>query len=170
MVSRGARPNEAITIPVAPLRRAVGLAIAGVVVLAIVLGLVSQRDRIRVLLGGTEAAYVDETTYQSVVLVTNQAYFGKLRVDGDVYVLTDVYALSTGGAESGPLQLVKRGGELNGPADPLVIPGRSVLFFENMRPDAPVMNAIRALKAGQGSPVVPATAAPTRTASPSASR
>ncbi len=172
MLSRSARPSEAITIPVAPLRRVGGLVIALFIIVVLLLLFVSQRDRVRVLLGGTEAAYIDGSTYQSVVLTTNQAYFGKLRIDGDVYLLTDVYALSAGGGDqsASPLQLVKRGGELNGPADPLVIPGRSVLFFENMRQDAPVMNAIRQLKSGQGSPIVPATATPARTPAPSASR
>jgi len=137
---------------------------------------IGQRDRVSVLLGGTPVAYVDTSTYQSVVLVTNQVYFGRLRIDGDVYLLSDVYSFSASSdASTGTVQLVKRGSELNGPAEPLVIPGRSVLFFENMRTDSQVVQAIAKIKSGQTSTLPPtaaptATATPTRTPAPSASR
>lgn len=132
-----------------------------------------QRDRIALAIGGTPAAYVDTTTYQSVVLVTNQVYFGRLRIDGDVYLLTDVYQLNASSdSNSGTVQLVKRGSELSGPAEPLVIPGRSVLFFENMKQDSQVMQAIRQIKSGNVSTPPPAqpSAPRTVTPSPSASR
>lgn len=172
-MSRSVRSDGAITIPVAPLRRIVAISVALAVLLLLALLVVSQRDRIRLLLGGTEAAYIDASTYQSVVLTTNQVYFGKLRIDGDVYLLSDVYALNASGdSTSGTVQLVKRGGELNGPTDPMVIPGRSVMFFENMRQDSAVMNAIRQIKSGNTSTPAPAQPTPARTATPvpSASR
>lgn len=137
----------------------------------VVVAVVSQRERIRVALGGTEAAYVDPGTYQSVVLLTNQVYFGRLRIDGDVYTLSDVYSFS-GAVDpqtTGTVQLVKRGNELHGPAEPLVIPGRAVLFFENMRPDSQVMQAIGKIKGGQTSTPPPAAPTSARTASPAPS-
>ena len=137
----------------------------------IALVLLSQRDRIRLLLGGTEAAYIDASTYQSVVLTTNQVYFGKLKIDGDVYTLTDVYSFS-GAVDpqtTGTVQLVKRGNELNGPEEPLVIPGRSVLFFENMRTDSQVMQAIRQIRSGNVSTPPPAQPTVPRTVTPSPS-
>lgn len=164
------RPTDAILIPVAPLRRLVGAAIALVVVVALVSIAVSQRDRIALLFGGTPAAYIDAGTYQSVVLTTNQVYFGRLRIDGDVYLLTDVYSLNAStDTSSDTVQLVKRGRELSGPTEPLVIPGRSVLFFENMRPDSQVMQAIGKIRLGQTSTPPPATATPARTATPAPS-
>lgn len=168
-MTRATRPSEAITIPVAPVRRLLVLAI--LVLVAVILFV--QRDRIALAIGGTPAAYVDTTTYQSVVLVTNQVYFGRLRIDGDVYLLTDVYQLNASSdSNSGTVQLVKRGSELSGPAEPLVIPGRSVLFFENMKQDSQVMQAIRQIKSGNVSTPPPAqpSAPRTVTPSPSASR
>jgi hypothetical protein len=164
-LSPSAAPDDAITIPVAPLRRLLFLVVALVAVaLLVVLAL-----RARALLEGSASAYVDATTYQSVVLTTNQVYFGKLRIDGDVYTLSDVYSLSAASDTGGTIQLVKRGSELHGPEEPLVIPSRSVLFFENMRPDSQVMQAIAKIRAGQTSTLPPATAAPARTATPTPS-
>ena len=166
-MSRSARSDDAITIPVASLRRLVTIVVVLIVLAAIAALAMAQRDRLALAFGGTPAAYIDQSTYQSVVLTTNQVYFGKLRLDGDVYLLTDVYSLNAGSdASSGSVQLVKRGGELNGPEDPLVIPGRSVLFFENMRQDSQVMNAIRQIKSGN---IPAATATPVRTATPAPS-
>lgn len=155
----------------APLRRIFVVLVTLAVVILAAAALMSQRDRIRLALGGTEAAYIDGTTYQSVVLLTNQVYFGRLHIDGDVYTLTDVYSFS-GGSDpqtTGTVQLVKRGSELHGPEEPLVIPGRSVLFFENMRTDSQVVQAIGKIRSGQTSTPPPATAAPTRTATPAPS-
>ena len=137
-------------------------------VAVLVVVLVGQRDRIRLALGGTEAAYIDGTTYQSVVLLSNQVYFGRLHIDGDVYTLTEVYSFS-GASDpqtTGTVQLVKRGSELHGPEEPLVIPGRSVLFFENMRTDSQVVQAIGKIRSGQTTTPPPATASPTRTITP----
>jgi len=172
---RPPRRDDAITIPVAPLRRLLTIVVVLVVLGGLAIFALAQRDSIRAAFGGAEASYIDNTTYQSVVLTTNQVYFGKLRIDGDVYVLTEVYSLATSGdPNSGNVQVIKRGGEVNGPTDPLVIPARSVLFFENMRNDAPVMNAIRQIRSGNippaAQPTAQPTATPARTATPSASR
>jgi hypothetical protein len=141
-----------------------------VVALAAVALLIAVGLQVRTLLAGSESAYIDRTTYQSVVLITNQVYFGKLSIDGEVYTLTDVYSLNAAGDTGGTVQLVKRGNELHGPEEPLVVPSRSVLFFENMRPDSQVMQAIAKIRAGQTSTLPPATATPARTATPSPSR
>jgi hypothetical protein len=168
---RSPQRSEAILIPVSSVRRVftVFLLLALVVIVGAVV--VAQRERIRLALGGTEAAYIDTTTYQSVVLVTNQVYFGRLHIDGDVYTLSDVYSFSANSdVTTGTVQLVKRGNELHGPEEPLVIPGRSVLFFENMRTDSEVVQAIGKIRSGQTSTPPPATATPQRTATPSPSR
>ena len=166
MTTRSSRSNDAITIPVAPLRR---LLVAVLIVAVLVVLALLVRDRIAQVFGQTESAYIDVSTYQSVVLTTNQVYFGKLKIDGDSYILTDVYSFS-GAVDpqtTGVVQLVKRGNELHGPAEPVVIPARSVLFFENMRQDSQVMQAIRQIRAGNVSTAPPAR---TGTPAPSASR
>ena len=168
-MSRSARSDDAITIPVAPLRRLITIVVVLIILAAVAAFALAQRDRLALAFGGTPAAYVDQSTYQSVVLTTNQVYFGKLRVDGDVYLLTDVFSLNSSDTASGSVQLVKRGGELSGPQDPLVVPGRSVLFFENMRQDSQVMIAIRQIKSGTIPTQAPATATPVRTSTPAPS-
>lgn len=169
-MSRSVRATEEIIIPVGPLRRLVAIFLTVAIILALVWIAASQRDRIAVALGGTPATYIDSRLYQSVVLTTNQVYFGKLRIDGDVYLLTDVYSLNASNdTSSNSVQIVKRGDELNGPQEPLVIPGRAVLFFENMRADSQVMQAIGKIKLGQTSTPVPATPRPA-TPAPSPTR
>ena len=165
------RANDAILIPVSSVRRVVTIILVLALIAVVGAVVVAQRERIRLALGGTEAAYIDATTYQSVVLVTNQVYFGRLQIDGDVYTLSDVYSFSANSdASTGTVQLVKRGSELHGPEEPLIIPGRSVLFFENMRTDSEVVQAIGKIRSGQTSTQPPATATPQRTATPSPSR
>lgn len=148
-----------VAIPIGALRRLIlTVAVLGIVVLigAIVW---QQRDR----LFPAASHPFDESVYQAVFLVTDQVYFGKLRIDGDRYLLSDVYYVSQpGGGAQG--QLVKRGTELHAPRDPMIIPARSVLFIENMREDSDVAVAIRQLRSGQGTPAAPA---PTAATSPS---
>jgi len=169
-LSQRPRANDAIVIPVEPIRRLIFLVVTVLAIAALALVVSGQRDRFRSLFVATESSFIDATTYQSVVLSTNQVYFGKLKIEGDVYTLTDVYSLTGSDPSGGTVQLVKRGNELHGPEEPLVIPGRSVLFFENMRPDSQVMQAIAKIRAGQTSTPPPATATPARTATPSPSR
>ncbi len=162
--------GDAITIPVRALRRALVWAVTLALIALLGLALYQNRDR---LFGAREASYVDTTTYQAVFLGAGQVYFGRLEISDDVYVLRDVYYLNAPQGEQAQSlgQLVKRGGEIHGPADPMVIPGRAVLFFENMRQDSPVMNAIRQIKSGNTSTPAPAATTPrTATAAPSASR
>ena len=139
----------------------------------------TQRERIGSVFAPAEARAIDGSTYQAVLLVSNQVYFGKLSIDGDVYKLNDVFYLASAPDANQPGQLLKRGTELHGPTEPMVIPARSVLYFENMRADSQVMQAIRAYKAGQTAAPATATpsavpsqpaATPSRTPAPSASR
>lgn len=139
--------SDGVTIPLAPLRRVLTLLVAAAILLALAAAgatLWTQRDRI----AGTEARFVDPGTYQAVFLVSSQVYFGKLTIEGEDYLLRDVFYLNAPQQGTSAGQLVKRGNELHGPMEPMVIPARSVLFFENMRQDAEVMAAIRAFKAG----------------------
>lgn len=120
------------------------------------------------------ADQIDKPTYQVLFLNSGQAFYGKLTVaDGDTYLLSDVFYL-TNDDNGQPTRLVKRGSEVFGPREPMVIQARQVLFFENLRDDSDLVKGIRAIKSGQTSPVVTAvpTAAPaaTGTSRPSATR
>jgi len=165
--------NSAIVLPVSALRRAlvvfiVVLALGGVLLLAW-----QQRESFG---GGILAPgvrdQIDPNAYQAVFLTGGQVYFGRLTARGDDhYLLSDVFYLSAGDAQQAadpqrPGQLIKRGAELHGPREPMIILARSVLFIENLREDAQVGQAIRRFKAGE---IPTATPTPPRTpASPAA--
>jgi len=83
------------------------------------------------------------------------------------------YLATNDGTQSGQAgQLIKRGRELHGPREPMVIPNSSVLFLENLRDDGDVATAIRKFKAGEIPAATPTPVPPTATATsrPSASR
>lgn len=132
----------------------------------------NQRER---LLGRPLGAEIDAAAHQALFLTGGQVYFGKATAVGDHYLLSDVFYLATSdGAQGGqaPGQLIKRGNELHGPREPMVIPNGSVLFLENLRDNGEVATAIRKFKAGEipAATAPPATGAPTGTARPSPSR
>ena len=158
--------DDAFVVPVRTVRRLLLLILVVAVVGVGVAIYPTVRDRIL-----TPTLPIDRNAYQAVFLLTNQVYFAKVDVQGDTYLLTDVYYLSQ--AESGAQsQLIKRGGEPHGPREPMIVPARSVLFIENLRDDSAIVAGIKAFKSGQTTP--PATPAPTPvptgTARPSASR
>ncbi|MBL8031907.1 MAG: hypothetical protein JNK33_06340 [Candidatus Doudnabacteria bacterium] len=111
--------------------------------------------------------------YQAVFLTNGQVYFGKLSEDGGRYIkLTDIYYLqvnqpqiqgsqqTTQQAQQQPqLQLVKLGNELHGPVDEMHINRDQVLFFEDMKADGKVAQAIKEYKANPAGANKPATQA-----------
>lgn len=131
-----------------------------------------QREK---LFGRPLSAELDSSAYQAVFLTGGQVYFGKLTAVGDHYLLGDVFYLGSSDAGTAAAgQLIKRGQELHGPREPMVIPNASVLFIENLRDDGTVATAIRKFKAGEipaATPPPPTVApTPTSTVRPSASR
>lgn len=100
----------------------------------------------------TAAAKIESDKYQVVFAGNNQAWFGKLHflTDGS-YQLTDVYyysgQTSTSAAQKPNTdaqtpQLVKMGSELHGPTDQIIFPKDQVVFWENLRGDSKVTQAI----------------------------
>ncbi|MBI5139495.1 hypothetical protein HZA26_02710 [Candidatus Nomurabacteria bacterium] len=92
--------------------------------------------------------------YQSVFLENGQVYFGKLEYKGSWIKLTDVYYLQVTdplqvGGEVGTnskeqnIQLIKLGSELHGPKDEMFISKSKVLFWENMKDEAKVLQSIK---------------------------
>lgn len=155
---------DAITLPIIPILRI----LIGLAALAIVIALASILWTHRDGLFGRAVMerYVDPKAYQAVFLTTSQVYFGKLTIDGDVYVLSEVYYVNQPDQQQ-PGQLVKRGGELHGPRDPMLISAQQVLQVENLRDDSQVAQAIRLIQSGQVPPAAsPSPASPT----PSATR
>lgn len=102
--------------------------------------------------GPTSANFpaVSGSDWQAVFLTNNQVYFGHLRdynrsyaVLRDVFYLRVAEPLQQGATPPGPtLNLVKLGAELHGPQDLMYIPKDKVMFWENMRKDSQVVQAI----------------------------
>lgn len=110
--------------------------------------------------------------YQAVFLNNGQVYFGKMADTGRWTKLTDIYYLqvtqqlqpadngskSTSSSASSNttdpsaqpnIQLVKLGSELHGPEDQMFIEKDKILFWENMKDDSKVVQAIQKYKEGQ---------------------
>ena len=91
--------------------------------------------------------------YSAVFLSNGQVYFGKLiSKNNSEFVLTDVYYLQLSGNETlssetklneTTFSLIKLGNELHGPMDELFIITSQVLFYENLRDDSRVVQAIK---------------------------
>jgi hypothetical protein len=159
------RPRaDAIALPIIPILRVLLAVLALAIVVGIMAVLWSHRDQ---LLGRSALErYIDPKAYQAIFLTTSQVYFGKLTIDGDVYVLNDVYYVNQPDPAT-PGQLVKRGSEVHGPRDPMLINVQQVLQVENLRDDSQVAQGIRLMQTGQVPPL--ATPAPT-SPRPSATR
>jgi hypothetical protein len=87
--------------------------------------------------------------HQAVFLTSGQVYFGKLERAGEWFKLSDVYYLQVDQnlqQGSTPLssnfQLVKLGSEIHGPEDTMYVEPQNVLFWENLKTDSQVLQAI----------------------------
>lgn len=97
---------------------------------------------------------VNSKDYQAVFLSNNMVYFGKISNINDEYVkLTNIFYLQVQGQQSGQTQaqnsttqpqlsLTKLGNELHGPEDSMYINKKEILFWENLKPDGKVSQAI----------------------------
>jgi hypothetical protein len=144
--------ENAIVVPVSALRRIfIGLAVLIVVILLILVVRAQLfRAGIATLFAPSAAEVIDHNAYQAVFLTGGQVFFGKLQQQGDEYfLLYDVFYLSVPEQTGSQGQLIKRGTELHGPKEPMIIPAQDVLFIENLRDDGDVATAIRQFKSGQ---------------------
>lgn len=103
-----------------------------------------------------EARLVDGSKYQAVFLNGGQVYFGKVDAMNNDYInLKQVYYLrvnqqvqpdANAQASSNDISLVKLGCELHGPEDQMVINRDQVIFWENLKGDGQVADAIKQYK------------------------
>lgn len=126
----------------------VSIAITAFVGYAIVNGIGSQ-------------SYIEKDSYQAVFLSDGQIYFGKLaNTDKDYATLEDIYYLQVqdntqpvqqGESTAAQITLVKLGNEIHGPQDKMVINSDQILFWENLKDDGQVADAIaRYVEEGEG--------------------
>lgn len=109
-----------------------------------------------------KSAAIGKDDYQAVFLTNGQVYFGKLQnATGEYLRLTDIYYLQVdsnvqqaGATEKkanapssdSNVQLIKLGNELHGPRDEMQLNNTQVLFWENLKPDSKVSEAIKNYK------------------------
>lgn len=133
--------------------------ILAVIILLVIVGAVLFRDKLFPSQEGEgNGAQTEETLsgYQAVFLSNGQVYFGKLSdVSATYATLVDIYYLQVtqpplqgsqpeGAQQAQPqLSLVKLGQELHGPVDEMKINREQILFYEDIKEDGRVMQAIR---------------------------
>lgn len=134
--------------------------ILAVVVLVLLVGGILLRDRLFPSKDDTNKTTKTEqkvSGYQAVFLTNGQVYFGKLSdATGSYAELSDIYYLQVtqpplqGSQQQGStpqqqpqLSLVKLGNELHGPVDAMKINRDQILFYEDIKEDGRVMQAIR---------------------------
>lgn len=86
---------------------------------------------------------------QAVFLTNGQVYFGEIeRIDENFLVIQKIYYLKTtdqlAGTDGAKIQLIKFGQEVHGPEDRMYINRNEVLFYENLRSDSKINEAINA--------------------------
>ncbi len=98
--------------------------------------------------------------YQAVFLTNGQVYFGKVSdINGSYVKVSDIYYLqvqqsvqptdktkTTTGSDSSQVSLAKLGSELHGPEDTMYVSRQQVLFWENLKNDGKVVQAINSYK------------------------
>lgn len=100
---------------------------------------------------------IDSSKYQAIIISNNQHYFGKLENhNAEFFKLTDVWyaqkntstgADATQQSDSGAeVNLVKLGQEIHGPEDAMYISKDQVLYYENLKSDGKVTQAIERYK------------------------
>lgn len=109
---------------------------------------------------GSEIKQVDSSKNQAVFLTNDQVYFGKIiDITDNVIVMKDIYYLqgpaqqnagtnqpASSNQQQPDLALTKLGNELHGPEDRMQINRDQVLFWENLKSDGKVSEAIKAYK------------------------
>lgn len=92
--------------------------------------------------------------WQAMFLTNGQVYFGHLKeVNKDYVKMADIYYLQvsqqlqpSSSQSQQQISLVKLGNELHGPEDMMYVPKTQIVFWENMKNDSTVVQAIDALK------------------------
>ncbi len=109
----------------------------------------------------TSARAIDKDSYQAVFLSNGQVYFGKLvNLNGEYVDMREIYylqlqnsdsenaaeAVSNPDSSNNDIKLIKLGNELHGPTDRMMINKSQILFWENLKGDSKVSQAIEQYK------------------------
>lgn len=100
--------------------------------------------------GNREDKYVDTSKHQAIFLNNGQVYFGNItELNQDFLTLGNIYYLRVNQqvqpgqqASQNDVSLVKLGCELHGPQDSMVVNKEQITFWENLKSDGQVAEAI----------------------------
>ena len=154
--------------------------ILAVVLLVFVVAGVLFRDRLFPSSEGEKTGTEQQTSsgYQAVFLTNGQVYFGKLSgMTASYATLEDIYYLQVTtppvanasqlnqqeAQAQQELSLVKLGEELHGPVDEMKINRDQILFYEDMKDEGKVMQAIRKYQTDPPAAKTPAATPPATT-------
>jgi len=107
-----------------------------------------------------DTSTVNNNLYQAVFLDNGQVYFGKLsNLDSEYIQLTDIYYLQVdqqvqpdqSDTPQQQISLAKLGNELHGPEDQMFINPDKIVFWENLKTDGQVTDAIVQYQTDQAS-------------------
>jgi len=94
---------------------------------------------------------IKSDSYQAVFFEGDQIYFGRLRKINSQYpILDDVHYVKLEGESATSGRLVRLGEtEPHGPYNQMILNRDHILFWENLKPDSPIVQAILNLKLNQ---------------------
>ena len=127
-----------------------GVGLAAVFIIIMCVGMLWSSQQPRRLFD--ENQNVNPREFQALFLTNGQVYFGRIANLNHRYVtLTDIYYLQVQQAvqpaantnNSSQVSLAKLGSELHGPEDHMFVASDQVLFWENLKSDSKVVQAIR---------------------------
>lgn len=128
--------------------------VAVLIVAAAVLTATSDNDTTKTTAVAAESRFVDTKKMQAVFLNNGQVYFGKIGdLNKDYLSMTDIYYLRVNQqvqpgqqANQNDVSLAKLGCELHGPEDRMVVNRAQVVFWENLKTDGQVADAVKKFK------------------------
>lgn len=130
------------------------------IVLLIIVSLIASIFLVTRLTANTSAAgAAKKSQYQALFLTNGQVYFGHIKNVNSGYVkLTDIYYLqvqqqvqpkdNNQSGQQPQVSLAKLGSELHGPEDTMYVSRDQVLFWENLKADGKVTQAIKDYQSG----------------------
>lgn len=155
MEPRPTRPHAASSSSVAALGNGNLLSTVLVVLLIITSIVTTAYLGLRLFTNPSNGGAVKGKQYQALFLTNGQVYFGHLaRVDNAYVKLTDIYYLqvqqtvqpgqnTNNNNQNQQVSLAKLGAELHGPEDSMYVSRDQVLFWENLKNDGKVSQAIK---------------------------
>lgn len=152
--------------------------LGAVVVLVVVLGVLFRGQLFgksdNKMANGQPAPSSKPSGYQAVFLTNGQVYFGKMSSPDGIYAtMTDIFYLQVvqpplqgqqdpnqpaaqQGDQQPQISLVKLGNELHGPVDEMHINRDHILFYEDLKTDGQVVQAINSYKSNPPAATPPA--------------